>query len=338
MSTVTRKTRAACARASRGAFTLVELLVAATITALLAGFIVLVVANVSGFWTRNSGRLSTEAQARYVLDQLTLDLESALYRDDGSVWLAVDVLTEAAGPLKPATALGTALRYDAPDIAGATFGRSGSWLRFFTSKRGTNLTLAEISAPVAVGWRIVRRTPTVNSRDPRYFLHRAEVRPAQTGTAPGTLDAGFDITAPAYGGTTPLPGDSGAAGDPSSVRTPPRDAIVGENVIDFGVRLYARDSTGNLAAIFPQAASTTHRASRPPGVGDPEAQFPEVADVMVRILTEEGARLIAGFEANPPRVTRPPSAATDAQYWWPLALAHSQVFTRRIALRGARSL
>src|SRR4051812_27235684 len=56
-------------RFTRRAFTLIEGMVAAGITALLAGMIVAVVSSVSGFWTPTSGKLSTEAQARYILDQ-----------------------------------------------------------------------------------------------------------------------------------------------------------------------------------------------------------------------------------------------------------------------------
>ncbi len=330
-------------------FTLLELIVAAGITALLAGFMAVIVANVSGFWTRSSGRLSAESQARYILDQLALDLQSAQYRDDTGVWLAADVLNGTGNSgawdarpnatTKPPSATGTTLRYDAPDIGAATFGRAGVWLRFFTSRRGDNATRDTLSAPVAVGWQIVRRASSTNatSTDRRYFLHRAEVRPAHTGGASGTLDSGFDITAPAYDSDVALSENAGATGDPRAVRTAPPESIVGDNVIDFGVRFYAHDTSGVLQRIFPASTQTSYRASTPPGVGAPETQFPEVVDVMVRILTDEGARLIAGFEANPQRVSRPPSVATDAQYWWPLALAHSQVFTRRIVV-APRSL
>ena len=103
---------------SRRAFTLVELLVASGVTVLLVGFIVAVVSNVSGFWTRSSGRLSAESQARYALDQLTLDLQSAQFRDNGATWLAASVPVNTAtstlwnttgattANLKPASAAG----------------------------------------------------------------------------------------------------------------------------------------------------------------------------------------------------------------------------------------
>src|SRR4051794_1066992 len=65
-------------------FTLLELLVAAALTAALAGFLAIVVRNIGGTWSRASGKLSADAQARLVLDQLELDLQGALFRDDGN--------------------------------------------------------------------------------------------------------------------------------------------------------------------------------------------------------------------------------------------------------------
>jgi Tfp pilus assembly protein PilW len=328
------------------AFTLIELLAASGVTVLLVGFIVVVVSNVSGFWARSSGRLSAEAQARYALDQITLDLQSALYRDDGATWFAASVPTTTAtstlwnvvgattANLKPTTAAGTTLVYNAPAIANATFGPAGSWLRFFTTKRGAN-TAADattFSAPVAVGWQIVRRASgtIASNTDRRYFLHRAEVTPANT------LGSGFNITVAAYSGTTAQTGNAGAVGTARSVRTPQDlGAIVAENVIDFGIYLYthpapAAGDTG-LVRIFPVSTTdVTHLATTPPRIEAPTTQFPEVADVMIRVLTDEGATLIASYETG--RLT-PPAGRTNAQYWWDLALAHSQVFTRRIIIR-----
>lgn len=323
-----KRVRIICRHKRERGFTLLEVLVAAAITALLVGFMVAVVNNVSGFWSRSSGRLSAAAQARYALDQLTLDLQSALYRDDGAVWFAADAMADPnhtgvwdsrpGGAAKPATALRTPLSYESPQLANATFGPAGTWLRFFTAKRGTNRTLERISAPIAVGWQIVRRTalPYSRSRDIRYFLHRSETTPEQT------VQAGFDLRSATYDG----PG--------SALRAPTHDAIVAENVIDFGVRCYARNATGDLVRVFPHAGEFSYCARNPPGVGAPEEQFPEIVEVCVRILTDEGARLIAGFEAQPQRVVRPPEYAADADYWWPLALANSQVFTRRLTLPG----
>jgi prepilin-type N-terminal cleavage/methylation domain-containing protein len=325
-------------RPRRRGFTLIEVLVASGITVLLVGFMVAIVSNVTGFWSRTSGRLSAESQARYALDQLTLDLQSAIYRDDGATWLAASVPNNTAtsssvwvttgaviGNLKPSTAIGTtnpALTYGAANIANATFGPAGTWLRFFTT----------LSAPVAVGWQLIRRASATNTAniDRRYFLHRAEVTPANT------LNTGFDITLPAYAGTAAASGNSGTLGTARSVRIPiDVGTIIAENVIDFGVYLYTRPAVGAMSSaplrVFPNGTERTHLANRPPRSGAQIDEFPEEAEIMIRVLTDEGAAQIAAFETG--RLTLP-AGRSAAQYWWDIAVAKSQVFTRRIVLRA----
>jgi len=351
----------------RRAFTLIEVLVASGVTVLLVGFIVVIVSNVSNFWTRSSGSLTAGSQARYALDQLTLDLQSALYRDDGGTWLAATISANtstsgfwdtrnalvvkptnmnADGSLRAVPAIDPDTRIPNPVGANSAisprFGQAGMWLRFFTTKRGANSAadLATISAPVAVGWQIVRRPASVRvgNLDIRYFLHRAEVRATTISTSPGTLQSGYSIVAPAYTTGVGTSNNSGVtSGDPRGVQVPggvaSDYAIIGENVIDFGVRLFIRDPSGpELVAIFPLTnAAESHFAANPPRVGAISTQFPEVADVMIRVLTDEGARLIATFEAG--RLTAP-TGRSNAQYWWDLALANSKVYSRRIVLRA----
>lgn len=334
----------------RRGFTLIEVLVASGITVLLLGFMVAIVSNVTGFWSRTSGRLSAESQARYALDQLTLDLQSAIYSDDGTTWLAASVPVNTAtsgsvwvttgaviGNLKPATATGTtnpALTYGAANIAYATFGPAGTWLRFFTTKRGANTAtdVTTLSAPVAVGWQLIRRASATNTAniDRRYFLHRAEVTPANT------LNTGFDITLAAYAGTAAATGNTGTLGTARSVRSPiDVGTIIAENVIDFGVYFYTRPSAGATSSaplrIFPNVAERTHLANRPPRNGALTDEFPEEAEIMIRVLTDEGAAQIAAFETG--RLTLP-AGRSAAQYWWDIAVAKSQVFTRRVIIRA----
>jgi prepilin-type N-terminal cleavage/methylation domain-containing protein len=345
-------------RAGPRGFTLLELLIAAAITVVLAVTIAGVINNVSTVWNRSSGRLSAEAQARYALDQLTLDLQGALFRDDANTWLAVNVpadtshtrglwlTTGTANALKPNNASGSLQaiatgRFGDVTASGPRFGQTGMWLRFFTTKRGTNENsgsnaLATISAPIAVGYQIVRRAGSTSTRstDIRYFLHRAEARPGATTAGTGTLDAGYDITSTAY---APKSNIVRQPDDPAAVSFPTLNSVLAENVIDFGVKLYVRDSSSvdGLRAVYPTSNSSTavYVPKTPASVTGATDAYPEVVDVAVRILTDEGARLLAGFEANPQRVTVPANR-TPAQYWWDLALANSRLFTRRIVLRA----
>ena len=360
--TQTRRSRRSRVAALR-AFTLLELLVAAVITAVLAGFIVVIVSNVSGFWTRTAGKLSTEAQARLVLDQLTQDLSSAVYRDDGNDWMAVDVLgaTGTSGLWQPAAANakpagGVSLAMTAPKLADARFNTAGVWLRFFTSKRGNNLATdaTTFSAPVAVGYQIIRRfsAPSALNTRTAYVLHRAEARPATAGGRIGVLDAGYNITAAAYTTSTAGTNNGATTGDPRSIQVPGSrsnfSSVIADNVIDFGVRCYVRDGTqaSGLRLVFPaanetgtasNAANARLRARLPANTVTDSSNYnfvmPAVVDVMVRILTDEGARLIGTFEqANSPLLL--PAGVNAQQYWWQLATANSQVFTRRIVINA----
>lgn len=69
------------------AFTLVELLVAVGITAVLAALLLSIVANTLGIWHRSAGALAMENRAQLVLDRIAVDLESAFVRRDNRTWL-----------------------------------------------------------------------------------------------------------------------------------------------------------------------------------------------------------------------------------------------------------
>jgi hypothetical protein len=362
------------------AFTIVELLVAASITALIAGFIAVIVRNVSTVWTRSGNRLGTDAQVRLVLDQLQLDLQGAMFRDDGNVWFAADVLNStgnsglwqaAARNAKPATSLSlditatrATLRADERSkLEHARYGVAGTWLRFFTTSRGSNTATspATISAPVAVSYQIVRRFTASNptNMNTAYLLHRSEVRPVAANSRPGVLESGFNLTAAPY--TTGGGGNNtGAAGDPRSIRTPGTDrtfdSVIAENVIDFGIRCYVRDETvpGGLRLIFPVNAngalanvtSPPLRSQSPSSTPstmegyDPSLLFPDVVDVMVRILTDDGASQIANIEkVQTPPITAPLKYNSNAQeWWWGVAQENSRVYTRRIVVNARHTL
>jgi len=363
----------------RRGFTLVELLVAAGITAAIAGFIAIIVMNVSSTWSRASTRLGADAQARILLDQLQLDLQGALFREDGNVWLAADLLNGSSGgatglwqiaPRNPKPVGGlsldlTATRADlrAEDrgrLERSRYGTAGVWLRFFTTSRGTNTSTATMSSPAAVGYQIIRRFTATNpaNLNTAYLLHRSEARPTTTGGRLGVFEAGYNITSANY--TTSSSGTNSGAitGDPRSIQVPGAvrnlDSIVADNVIDFGVRCYVRDPSvpGGLRLIFP--ADTAGRLTNSPqplraqlaphtpssaANYNPRFLFPDVIDVMVRILTDTGTELVADME----RIQTPPLPVPQKynnnaqQWWWGVAEENSRVYTRRFVL-NARTL
>ena len=359
----TRETKPAVATS----FTLIEVLVAAALTAVLAAVALAAVSGVLSHWNRTAGRLATAAEARLVLEQLAQDLQGAIFRSDGNIWLVVTIAADtnlsgqwrAAGrpaQAKPGNTHPGTLALAAPSIEEARFGVAGVSLRFFTTKLDTNTGAADLSAPVAVGYQIIRQNVTASTTsEQRYMLFRAEVRRTRTaGGAAGTFEAGYNLD-PAAVLATAYMAPSGTAGDPGNLIRPPLGSVLADNVIDFGVRLYLREG-GDLRLVFPAAPATAggmpvggaftnatppasetrHLAvSTGPAADDYYRHaFPDVVEAMIRVLDEEGARLLAAYEAGR---FQPPAGITPADYWWALAEAHSQVFTRRIAI-GCRPL
>src|SRR5450759_3925443 len=95
-------------------FTLLELLVAVTITLILAGLMLTVVTSTLNLWQRTQNSFTTSAQAALALDLIERDLHAAVFRQDGGTWLAVDVINAPSlliphgwltlATMKPATA------------------------------------------------------------------------------------------------------------------------------------------------------------------------------------------------------------------------------------------
>jgi hypothetical protein len=97
------------------------------------------------------------------------------------------------------------------------------------------------------------------------------------------------------------------------------------------------EGTGYLRQIFPDVNDSSSGSS--PGYellstsnssaisrGNPHA-FPEVVDVMVRILTTEGASAISAYEEG---LIPVPEGFSEDEYWWELAEGNSEVYVRRI--------
>lgn len=313
------------------AFTLLELLVAVSVSLVLAVLLFAIISQSLNLWQRTQGRVDTAASARLASDFLERDLQGALHRDDGGRWLAVDILntpTAVAGhgwlvaaSMKPGGSESLRLTPTDPtdSIIAARFGLSGCWLRFVASNVEANDVQ---STPVVISYQLARRpiTGAVSASNPagiRYRLYRTAVSGAVT------FNVGYDVRAGGYSITSSNPGPERSA---QAVTSPSNAEALADDVIDFGVWLYARNPDGSLRRIFPTGpAHLSHAAPQ-------DDAFPVVANVMMRILTADGANRLDAIEQG--RVVRPPEYATDAAWWWTVAEASSQVFTRRIVLLG----
>jgi len=287
---------------SDSAFTVIELLLAATITVVLAGIMISVSLTALRIWRKSQDDFTVDTTASLILDFLERDLQGAIFRSDGNTWLRCETFDSElvahgwkiprSNFLKPVLAQAQESG-SARSIAQATFSRSGHWLRFFTTTGGE---------PIAVGYQIVRRSFSgASTPDPetmRYAFFRRTVK-SET-----TFAIGYDITA--Y----------------NDLISPESTYNAGSNVIDFGIWFYRAGAGGTLSPIM--GATVEVRNS----------SMPIAADVMVRILTEEGATLISSMERELVQVPAEFEGDRD-RWWWSVAEKYSRVYVRRVLIGSA---
>lgn len=325
-------------------FTLIELLTAAAITLVLAGVMLAVTTQVLATWRKAQDTSTTRVQAKLALDMMQRDLSSAIHRREGAGvnWLAVDVIASASTlanhgwqtstTMKPSGGESSLLVPDTLDgadplVSDARFGLSGAWLRCIVTNAESGGSM-----PIAVSYQIARRplsgtdVSTKNLAEVRYTLFRSAV------STENTFNVGYDVKATGYGSSSPSSTTMRAAYTLTNPHTA-GDALV-TNAVDFGVWFYRRDrTTGALVRQFPiDRSDLDYAVSDTPTVTDAN-RYPDVADVMVRVLTEEGARLLAAMERGDGSVAAPASL-TREQWWWQIVTNHSQVYTRRIQMKG----
>ena len=316
-------------------------------------------------WDRSRGSLARANQATIALDRLCADLESLCMQNDGGIWLAATIQGDQTGTTGESGA--TFARWTAvsggftkpratdspgslelqPDGTGTPdelqqleefrFGMAGVWLRFFTVEPDRNSGVTNLSAPRAVGYQILRYREAGARAPFQYGLFRTWTSPQHTLRAGLSL---FDtMTSPSSTAEYNI-GDASTAGVPGNIRRPRRDALLANNVVDFGVRIWCRDSGGNLVVRFPTRdflgfaargglffdgdpnTVPPSSAGAAPSFDEMAFGFPEEIEVFIRVLTDEGATQLDAFERG-----RIPGVA-----WWDLVSASSRVYTRRVRI------
>jgi len=198
-------------------FTLVEILTATAIMALIVSLVMVILSQVMSAWNRSSDDLTYSTNTRAVFDTLSQDLQGCILRSDGNQWLS--------------------LTTDAPPTGSPIPTAADSRLIFFTS---TPLHLTrDFSAPGAVGksiagdicaveYRVVYADPFGTASTPgsttttkTFSLHRVVLDPVSTfyglanvpvmglnsSTPPFSLAAVFDanVDLPAHAAAGAIP-------------------------------------------------------------------------------------------------------------------------------------
>jgi hypothetical protein len=146
------------------------------------------------------------------------------------------------------TSYANSLTQVVPPIGNYRFGQAGMWLRFFANVRSTNdYDVANGSVLRAVSYQINRIQLNASGSAPfHYELFRSEARPyftTNTGNAQtlSVFGSGYDLMAAVYNN----PANSNLATNISLaevpvLRTPAIQQLLGNDVIDFGIRVWAR--------------------------------------------------------------------------------------------------
>jgi len=356
----------------KAAFTILELLVAVSVTALLAAMLLNITSQVVSTQTKASGDLETNQVAQFILDRIQEDLQCAFSKNDGNVWMAAKILvdyndiSQVGADWKKAPSLekpsGQSSRFFEEDWTGqlsseltkanrqgplmeARYVAGGTWLRFFTQAPELDPQAQNAGAARAIAYQIVRYglTGSETSR-PRYQLFRSDVHSMNTFNAGYNLDPvdgnykASDGNGERQAGNIANPIFQDQEGNPST------DFSLAANVIDFGIRAYVmernREGTGFLKQIFPELTTSdrnyefkasTHSKYQDTGQKSLHS-YPEVIDVMVRILTTEGASIINALEEGTVPV---PSGIDESEYWWQVAEKNSEVYQRRVKIMSS---
>ena len=306
----------------RKAFTLIELVVALGITAVIGYFFVSIGRDFAIAWDNVGNSVARETEARGALDAITRDFESAFFREGSDVMFAIDVLDDNSNAGAKWEA-GSAERPSADgfDTTNHEYGWAGGWVRLICASPSLN----------AVGYQIIRSTIKDTIGLPRYMLYRNVVTVEDT--VDNSISSGFDLTSVVY--TT--------NGD---VITPKRPNILAVNVVDFGARLYVYedpatdssldDAPDGLRLIFPADASSRLETTIPTGLWHRantflgttyENRYPDVVEIFIRILDEKGTSELSAMEE---------SGLNDQ--WEEIVADNSKLYRRFIAVRGKGGL
>lgn len=266
-------------RASNQAFTLIEVLVASAVMVILVGIVAFIAGRVMESWNRSSGKLSANAEARFVLDVIARDLETAVLQTNGQQWLRVESATLANNaPYDSDQSDSVLLKLFAP----ALDRQSGDGI-------------------CAIAYRLEYK-PSYDGGPDTYALYRMVVDPETT--LENYLSSGYDDPAADATVQGSLGGDGRAPADWSDATITDEANYLAGNIVSFKVFLYdtasvpdpvnANPSTNAINADYYAFGGVSSSATPTPESTDPLLY----ADIVLTVVTDEGMQLLNNIEQN----------------------------------------
>jgi prepilin-type N-terminal cleavage/methylation domain-containing protein len=198
---------------AKRAFTLIEIMVATVIMVVLVGLVIQITSEVLKVWTRSSGKLAANAEARIAMDMITQDLETAVFRNNGQQWLRVDAPLLSGG-----------------DYKGQTVG-----LKLFSPALDRPEDIA--GDICAIGYRLSYKESYDGATTPVYALYRMIVDPKRTfddylGSGDPNASPQGKLAEASYG-----------AEDWSKVTITADDNYLVSNIVGFKILVYELDTS-----------------------------------------------------------------------------------------------
>lgn len=323
-------------------FTVIELMAAAIITALIGAALVMVASNATILWKRGTGVMSIDNRANFVLDILEKDLGSIIWNvnnpEEGfearirnntsnlTAWRYTD--TSGSGSrgweglnsthLRPTGSSSLVLT---GDILNRRFGQGGIQLTFIArTSDGDSPRIMGMAPegpqhlPTMISYQIVRQEeswgPMKNSW---YRLFRSVVRPGpQEGGSEGEEDnfykLGADLTNSKYRPTSLS--HKNDRFHPETLSIPHPDMVLADGIVDFGI-----------VAFNEKGEEIPYQSNEVISSND-ILKIRSVV-VLIRLLTEDGVQALSQYEAN----------GGTGDWWDDVVIPNSKVYLRRIPIR-----
>ena len=290
------------------AFTLIEIMVATVIMIVLTGLVIQITSEVLKVWSRSSGKLSANAEARIVMDLLTQDLETAVFRNNGQRWLEAETkdIASVAG-------------YQPQTINLLLF--SPALDRPLEDKNSNDIP-GDICA---VQYELVYQNPvnggTSKDEDNMFALHRRVIDPSTTFNQ--IMGAGNQETFVSWDDDIVTPPVTTLDLDPYPAPEDSQNYLAG-HVANFTVEFYVIDNSGDEVKV----ASPINFGGTTPTVGSgatADLAFPlAYAEISLTILSDEGTKLLQNLAANRG------GTGFDFGDGEGIVSQHGEVFTRRV--------
>ncbi|MBS0663133.1 MAG: hypothetical protein JSR48_07695 [Verrucomicrobia bacterium] len=248
-------------------FTLLEMLLAAALTAGLVTGLLVAAGRAVEAWERSVGRVEAGRKGQRILDQLESDLACAGRGEPGGVWLAIRLGSPPQG---------SSVRLGGANVGEDRYGPGVLTLTMATRNQSLGRA-TETPLPVVASYRIERLSFGVGT-DPRYMLCRQEADPS------ASFLSGFDLAAETSTASGADPAAQGNSATRATLRT-----VLAIDVVDFGLRVVA-----GRQVVFPTSEGPTEFVLRDGAVD----QRPLAVEAMVRVLSGRGATEIAAIESN----------------------------------------